>query len=797
MVQCAKCDFTYEPASVPGGLCPRCLLLGMHEGSFAGPEEEDEESAGSAEALADDELAAELPNFELEEHLGRGGMGVVWKARERVLNRHVAIKLLRNIRRDTDFVDRFTREARILAQLNHPHIVTLYSFGRTRSNHCYLVMEMVDGRSLGDLITEKALDVPTALSIIQDVCVALRHAHDAGFMHRDIKPGNVLLDTRYHAKVADFGLARLAGGGDTTTTITRKGWAVGTPHYIAPEQAHGTGAEDSRADIYSVGVMLYQMLTGELPRGVFRPPSQKQKLDKRLDKIVLRALQEEPEKRYQHIAEMSDDLQKVRESVDPDLLADQQAQRHARRWRLRLELALATAVSLLLGIIIAWYARDWLETPSTGGTSANSHRPDGGVAVRDASYLPTGDGPAIVREVRLQPPSLSSGSLFASSLSLSGDWLAVGAPNDNSQNPTQHGCVYLYHHGVDGSWTLLQCLSNPHAAMNGRFGYDVALDGAHLVVSSPSDAKDKRTLGSIDLYELPVGASQWSSSSRYGAALMSTMAPSAKVHVAGDHIVEFDLWGESGGENSPRAFAIFTQSPAKGLWKPDYTGPSLGFPFLSACALVGPKEFVACLADPNDSQLFGQGGAPLIDAPAINDNWKAAIRTVPQPSAEVDAPPSYRTLAASPDYAIAGNAKWNHLKGIAWVLHRDAEGRFVHDAYLRPPQDFGSCEFGKSVALHGNWAAIGADQHVVEDAHRGAVCLFHRGSGDGGTWSQSRLIPADSKGGAMGFGFSVALSSRFIIVGAPKSGSLRAVAAPDDESASGAVFIYEFEAPLP
>jgi serine/threonine protein kinase len=200
MVTCKKCDYTYDSGLVPGGQCPRCLLLGIHENELDLLPEDDDSAAPSlstdklakARDLEIDEVAAELPGFELEEQIGRGGMGVVWRARERLLDRHVAIKLLRNVDNDPSFVERFTREARVMARLNHPNVVTLYSFGRTRSNHCYMVMELIEGMDLAHAMARKKVAVPRALAIVSEVCEALEVAHRAGFVHRDMKPGNVL-----------------------------------------------------------------------------------------------------------------------------------------------------------------------------------------------------------------------------------------------------------------------------------------------------------------------------------------------------------------------------------------------------------------------------------------------------------------------------------------------------------------------------------------------------------------------------------------------------------------------------
>jgi serine/threonine protein kinase len=260
------------------------------------------------------ELAIRFPQLEILELIGRGGMGAVYKARQKELERIVALKILPpDIGRDAAFADRFAREAKALAKLNHPGIVTIYEVGRADGLYFFL-MEFVDGVSLRQLLAAGRLSAREALAIVPQLCDALQYAHDQGVVHRDIKPENIMLDRRGRVKIADFGLAKLAGTGNgpadgaasaaAATTLTQGGKIMGTPAYMAPEQLHHPEAVDHRADIYALGVVFYQMLTGELPAKGLEPPSQKVRIDVRLDEVVLRALQRAPERRYQQASEV-------------------------------------------------------------------------------------------------------------------------------------------------------------------------------------------------------------------------------------------------------------------------------------------------------------------------------------------------------------------------------------------------------------------------------------------------------------------------------------------------------------
>jgi tRNA A-37 threonylcarbamoyl transferase component Bud32 len=257
------------------------------------------------------ELAAHFPQLEILELLGQGGMGAVYKARQRQLNRLVALKILPpEVARDPAFAQRFEREAQALAQLNHPQIVTVHDSGQANGLY-FFVMEYVDGLNLRRMLAEGKLSPAEALAIVPQVCEALQYAHDEGVVHRDIKPENILLDRKGRVKIADFGLARLVGQSRPDFTLTGTQQVMGTPHYMAPEQMERPQAVDHRADIYSLGVVFYEMLTGELPLGRFQPPSKKVQVDVRLDEVVLRSLEKEPERRYQQASTIKTEVERI------------------------------------------------------------------------------------------------------------------------------------------------------------------------------------------------------------------------------------------------------------------------------------------------------------------------------------------------------------------------------------------------------------------------------------------------------------------------------------------------------
>ncbi len=338
---CPHCGKPVPPTALQG-ICPECMLKAgvATEGGDAG--------AGGANAAKapppkPEEIAPHFPQLEILECLGRGGMGAVYKARQPKLDRLVALKILTRPADsrlpDAAFAERFQREARALARLSHPDIVAVYDFGEAGGYH-YLLMEYVDGLTLRQLLQTRKLSPEEAVGIVPKICSALQFAHERGIVHRDIKPENILLNRQGQVKIADFGIAKLVERGclsrsgdasekapgqsqaSTAEANAAAGTAalqisltqdqvLGTPHYMAPEQVEKPGTVDHRADIYSLGVVFYEMLTGELPLGRFQPPSRKVQVDVRLDEVVLHALEKEPERRYQHASEVKTDVEHI------------------------------------------------------------------------------------------------------------------------------------------------------------------------------------------------------------------------------------------------------------------------------------------------------------------------------------------------------------------------------------------------------------------------------------------------------------------------------------------------------
>ena len=293
---CPTCQSTI-PAHAPGGFCPACLLRDA---------EERPPSGRAAPTLT--EVAVAFPQLEVLALIGQGGMGFVYQARQPSLDRLVALKLLApELGRDPAFAERFAREARVLGKLSHPNIVAVYEHGES-GGYFYLLMEYVDGVNLRQAMRAGRFTPQQALGIVPGICDALQAAHAKGVWHRDIKPENILLDQVGQVKIADFGIARIIGDPVRDFTLTSTGAALGSAAYMAPEQHEKPHDVDHRADIYSLGVVIYEMLTGELPLGRFPAPSQRSAVSARIDEIVFQTLEKERELRQQSAAEVKTDV---------------------------------------------------------------------------------------------------------------------------------------------------------------------------------------------------------------------------------------------------------------------------------------------------------------------------------------------------------------------------------------------------------------------------------------------------------------------------------------------------------
>src|SRR5256886_8517879 len=324
-------------ADAPEGLCPRCVLktaLAMPSKLVAGgdssaesspeadgPDQFDKpERATKSERVA--EMLGDLGDYELLEEIGRGGQGVVFRARQKSLNRIVALKVIGLGRWATKVhLKRFRLEAEAAASLDHPCIVPIYEVGE-RDSHCYFSMKFVEGGQLDEVVTHTPMSFRQAAELIAKMARTVHHAHEHGILHRDIKPGNILLDAKGEPHLTDFGLARLV---ETESTLTRTMEVLGTPSYMAPEQARGQNEQLTRAtDVYGLGAVFYQLLTGHPPFAggttyetirllLETEPRQlrlwNSKIDRDLATGCLKCLEKDPKRRYASALALAEDLE--------------------------------------------------------------------------------------------------------------------------------------------------------------------------------------------------------------------------------------------------------------------------------------------------------------------------------------------------------------------------------------------------------------------------------------------------------------------------------------------------------
>lgn len=300
---CPSCGSAQEENLLVNGLCPTCVARSMKSGLM---------SLLAEPAAEKGAVSLEIDGYEALELIGGGGMGEVYRAKRLHDGQIVAIKVVAGrLTRDPEVTARFENEVSAMAQLSHENVVHVLDQGETTDGRHYLVSEYIDGCDLRRLLKAQRLEPTRAFEIFAKVCAGIIHAHERGIIHRDIKPANILVGSDGTVKIADFGLAKTLVDTSHWHGFTQTRDTFGTPYYIAPEVTRQAAQADARSDVYALGVLLYELLSGAVPMGQFTPLSQRTGLSRRLDRIISEALADSPEERTSSVQILAEAVRRI------------------------------------------------------------------------------------------------------------------------------------------------------------------------------------------------------------------------------------------------------------------------------------------------------------------------------------------------------------------------------------------------------------------------------------------------------------------------------------------------------
>lgn len=742
-----------------------------------------------------------IGRYKLLEELGEGGMGVVYLAeQQQPVRREVALKIIKPGMDTRAVVARFEAERQALALMDHPNIAKVLDAGATDSGRPYFVMELVRGVPLTDYCDQNALTVRERLQLFVQVCQAVQHAHGKGIIHRDLKPSNVtvaLYDGVPVPKIIDFGIAKATNRRLTEETpFTGFGQMIGTPLYMSPEQVEMSGLDvDTRTDTYSLGVMLYELLTGSTPldrqrlreagheeiRRMIReeepprpscritalgqsattvaahrrtePAKLRQLMRRDLDWIVMKALQRDRTRRYQTATDLGREIQRylAGEPIEarPPTLVDW-AVKWSRRRRLAVGLVVATlilGVAVLLPLVLAISRLRVREQVPPALPERQEEVVGEEERMAAAPWRSVGPPPpSLGRPLHILPGlgvALPKGAHFGRSAAIHGPRTVVGAPDAASGD----GRAYLFD---SASGALVATLSNPKSpamAAGGRFGYCVAVSGKYVVVGAY--AEDAESIGSGAAYLFDAG------DGRYLRALPNPTPGSrdcfgVSVSVSEDHVVIGATKDGARGTNAGAAY-VFAASSGRLLSTLQKPEPAANDHFGGTTAIAG-DTVVVCAGGATDS-----GAGYVFSASNLAGVCRQVLRN-PRPRTGDQFADSAAVWGNTVLLTATGAHRGAAKAGAAYVFDLGANHppRELHNPAPKP-----NGYFGYSVGTSGNTAVVGApfDDHGAPDA--GAAYVYDLATGK----ILGRLHkPAPAAGDH--FGIVVAMSGNTVVVGA-------------------------------